>query len=105
MPIDPFERKPANQLAVQAGYCAPYLHILYDDAPEPDRRKPTAYTKRKLRSVIRAIKAGFGQGRGDAYSPWIRIRRNFSSPVSHQVFDSVGVKAGNEPRKPTLSPS
>ena len=41
------------------------------------------------------MRAGAGQGRGDAYQPWIRIRRGFSSPVSHQVFESVGVNRRN----------
>lgn len=55
----------------------------------------TDATRIKLDKVISAIRAGAGQGRGDAYQPWIRIRRNFSSPVSHQVLESVGINARN----------
>lgn len=55
----------------------------------------TDATRIKLDKVISAIRAGAGQGRGDDYQPWIRIRRNFSSPVSHQVLESVGINARN----------
>lgn len=95
MPVNPFGRPPANLLAAEAGYCAPYLHLLDEDEVGQANRPPTTFIKRKFKSVMRAIRAGHGQGRGDAYSPWIRIRRNFSSPVSKQIFDSVGIKAGN----------
>lgn len=95
MPVNPFGRPPTNLFAAEAGYCAPYLHLLDDDKVGQANCPPTAFSKRKFKSVMRAIGAGHGQGRGDAYSPWIRIRRNFSSPVSKQIFDSVGIKAGN----------
>lgn len=96
MSIDPFERTSANAVAVQSGYCAPYLYLLDDDKqPSTHRAQPTAYTQRKLCAVSRAIHAGYGQGRGDAFKPWIRIRRNFSSPTSHQVFGSVGLHTRN----------
>ena len=95
MPIDPFERKAANCVAAESGYSAPYLYLLEDEQPSSSLREATTYTRRKVRSVAQAIHAGYGQGSGDAYKPWIRIRRNFSSPVSHQVFDSVGIHARN----------
>lgn len=94
MPIDPFERSTANAVAIEGGYCAPYQYLLEDEITTR-RSQPTAYTQKKLSSVIRAIHAGYGQGRGDAFKPWIRIRRNFSSPTSHQVFDSVGIHTRN----------
>lgn len=97
MPIDPFERVSANAVAAESGYSAPYLYLLGDNATTAQRiqPQPSAYTKRKLSSVNRAIYAGSGQGRGDAFQPWMRIRRNFSSPTSYQVFDSVGIQARN----------
>lgn len=96
MPIDPFGRQNANEIAGQAGYSAPYLYLL-DDDQETSRstHQPSVHTKRKLDQVIRAIRSGCGQGREDSYEPWIRIRKNFSSPTSHQVFDSVGLHARN----------
>ena len=96
MPIDPFERSSASAALIEAGYSAPYLYLLDDDGlPSTARPHPSAYTQRKLRAVSRAIHAGCGQGRGDAFKPWIRIRRNFSSPTSHQIFDSVGIHTRN----------
>lgn len=96
MLIDPFERTSANAFAVQSGYSAPYLYLLDDDKqPSSARTQPTAYTQQKLRAINRAIHAGYGQGRGDAFMPWMRIRKNFSSPTSYQVFDSVGLHTRN----------
>lgn len=97
---DHFERRPANDVVVQEGYSAPYLYLLEEDAtdrgtPAGLSKRASRYTLRKLGQVERALRAGAGQGRGDAYQPWIRIRRGFSSPVSHQVFESVGVNRRN----------
>lgn len=96
MPIDPFDRLSANAIAAEAGYSAPYLYLLDDEAQASrSTQHPTAHTRRKLDQVSRAIRSGYGQGRGDSYRPWIRIRKNFSSPTSYQVFDSVGLNARN----------
>lgn len=97
---DHFERRRANDVVVQEGYSAPYLYLLEEDAEECAAgpglsRAATRYTQRKLRQIERALREGAGQGRGDAYQPWIRIRRGFSSPVSHQVYESVGVNRRN----------
>jgi hypothetical protein len=99
-PRDHFERRRANDVVVQEGYSAPYLYLLEEDAQECAAgsgllRAASRYTLRKLRQIERALREGAGQGRGDAYQPWIRIRRGFSSPVSHQVFESVGVNRRN----------
>lgn len=96
MPIDPFGRESANSVASAAGYSAPYLYLI-DDEVQVSRSlpHPTVHTRRKLDQVSRAIRSGHGQGRGDSYKPWIRIRKNFSSPTSNQVFDSVGLQARN----------
>lgn len=96
MSLDHFGTQRANEIAVQSGYSAPYLYLL-DDEKETTHsiRPPTTHTKRKLNQIERAIRDGHGQGRGDSYQPWIRIRKNFSSPTSHQVFDSVGVQDRN----------
>jgi len=96
MPIDPFGCESANAVASAAGYSAPYLYLI-DDEVQVSRGllHPTVHTRRKLDQVSRAIRSGHGQGRGDSYKPWIRIRKNFSSPVSNQVFDSVGLQARN----------
>ncbi|AWI54806.1 hypothetical protein DEH84_16315 [Aquabacterium olei] len=97
MPPNFPDRLSANSIAVQAGYSVPYLHLLNEEDGPRSRSssEPTAYTRRKLNQVARAIRLGHGQGRGDSYQPWIRIRKNFSSPTSHQVFDSVGIQARN----------
>ena len=76
------------------GYCAPYLYLLKDDSALPSKAHKN-FSRQKLKQVIRLIRAGYGQGRGDHYKPWIRIRRNFSSPVSHQVFESVAIHTRN----------
>lgn len=86
----------ANALAAESGYSAPYLYLLAEDQqPLHAKAQTTTYTTRKLNTVSRAIQAGYGQGRGDLFKPWIRIRRNFSSPTSHQVFDGVGIHTRN----------
>ena len=99
-PRDYFERGRANQVVVQEGYSAPYLYLLEEDGQESARQASppgaaSAHTRRKLGQIERALRAGAGQGRGDTYAPWIRIRRGFSSPVSHQVFESVGINRRN----------
>ncbi|MGH6647555.1 hypothetical protein [Aquabacterium sp.] len=95
MPVDQLDRPRANSAVVESGYSAPYLYLLEDDQTSSAKLQPTAYTKCKLSAVERAIRSGYGQGRGEAFRPWLRIRRNFSSPTSHQVFDSVGIHARN----------
>lgn len=84
----------ANAVALEAGYSAPYLHLLEDDFTISSRNL-TRYSQKKLNQVARAIRTGAGQGFGDNYQPWIRIRRNFSSPVSYQVLSSVAINARN----------
>jgi len=78
---------------LDGGYCAPYLYLLKEADQAPARGVP--YTKRKLAAVQRAINEGCGQGRGEAYRPWIRITRRFSSPASHQVFAALSVHRRN----------
>lgn len=79
-----------------AGYCAPYLHLLEEEkSRSPIKTSPTRYTTRKLAQVRQALREGRGQGRGENYQPWIRIRKNFSSPTSYQVFDNVSINRRN----------
>lgn len=80
--------------AAEAGFSAPYLYLLEE---EKDVGPPriTIHTRRKLNQVNRAIAEGYGQGRGEDFKPWLRIRRNFSSPVSYQVFAPVGLHRRN----------
>lgn len=86
--------QPANGLVAQAGYSAPYLYLLDEDAQIAPAKSKT-YTQKRLSAVSRAILHGAGQGRRDDYEPWIRIRKNFSSPVSNQIFESVGIQKRN----------
>lgn len=51
--------------------------------------------KMSLSILAKYIKNGFGFGRLDAYKPWLRIRRRFSSPVSKQVFCNLTLRATN----------
>lgn len=91
---DPFSRTRANQLAAEAGHSAQHLSLLAELAQAvPSLGTAKNWTQTKLAAVIHAVRNGAGQGRGDHYKPWIRIRRNFSSPVSHQVAESVGINA------------
>ena len=64
-------------------------------APAGVSKRASRYARRNLGQIERALREGTGQGRGEAYQPWIRIHRGFSSPVSHQVFASVGVHMRN----------
>jgi hypothetical protein len=69
---------------------------LLDRVTRMNRGKLKAsYTSRKLNQVANWIRAGRGQGRGNDYSPWIRITRGFSSPVSHQVFSALPLHKRN----------
>src|SRR3990167_8752564 len=96
MPIAPFDRLRANAIAAEAGYSAPYLYLLDDEAQASrSTQRPPAHPGLKLDRGGRPIRSGYGQGRGDTCQPWIRIRKNFSSPTSYQVFDSVGLNARN----------
>jgi hypothetical protein len=61
---------------------------------DPSKLKKS-YTERKLKQVQNWIKTGRGQGRGDSYSPWIRITKGFSSSVSHQMFSSLSIHKRN----------
>ncbi len=85
----------ANSIIRDAGYSAPYLHLLDDEDSSTSPRLLSSYSKKKLKEVTNAIRSGAGQGSGDGYKPWLRIRRNFSSPVSYQVFSSVGINERN----------
>lgn len=96
MPIDPVGHKSASAIAAEAGYCAPYRYLIEEELESSSSvLHPTVHTKRKLAQVNRAVRSGRGQGRGDTYLPWLRIRKNFSSPTSYQVFDTVGLQARN----------
>lgn len=75
-------------------YLRPYLLILKDEAL-PSKPPGKDYTTRKLAQVQRWIKQGRGQGRDESFSPWIRITRRFSSPVSHMVFAALSVHRRN----------
>lgn len=86
--------QPSNVLVAEAGYSAPYLYLLQEDG-QIHPAKSRSYTQKRLSAVSRAIFEGHGQGRRDDYKPWIRIRRNFSSPFSNQVFESVGIHTRN----------
>lgn len=73
-----------------------YEYRLLDRITRMDRSKlKKSYTERKLKQVLSWIKAGRGQGRAEAYSPWIRITRGFSSPVSHQMFSALSIHKRN----------
>jgi hypothetical protein len=73
-----------------------YEYELLDRITRMDRRKlKKSYTERKLNQVLGWIKANRGQGRGETYSPWIRITRGFSSPVSHQMFSALSIHHRN----------
>lgn len=37
------------------------------------------------RQILAAIASGAGQGHGDRYRPWLRIRRRNPSPCSSQI--------------------
>lgn len=75
-------------------YLRPYLLILQDEEL-PSKPPGKDYTTRKLAQVQRWIKQGRGQGREESFSPWIRITRRFSSPVSHMVFAALSVHRRN----------
>lgn len=94
MVIEHEHARPAYPKVAEGEYCAPYLYLLDEEGADSFPRS-TEYTKRKLTQVQRAIASGHGQGRGDNYAPWIPIRRNFSSPVSHQHFESVSIQSRN----------
>lgn len=48
----------------------------------PKRRRSSGMTHKKLCQFIRA---GYGQGHGSNYEPWLRLRRKNPSPESNQV--------------------
>ena len=96
LPPDPFSQTRANQFAAESGRSAQHLDLVASAVEAAQAARPVSdWTRRRLASVIRAVRDGAGQGRGDRYRPWIRIRRNFSSPVSYQIFESVGINARN----------
>lgn len=77
-------------------YSTPHAQVTPSRTEVAQVRRPVSdWTRIKLNSVFAAVRAGAGQGRGDAYKPWLAIRRNFSSPVSHQIAESVGINARN----------
>lgn len=90
----PSKSRIASALAREAGYSAPYLYLLEEDT-QPVGRALSQYSLRQLGKVSAAIRAGAGQGYDESYQPWIRIRKNFSSPVSYQIFDSVSIHQRN----------
>lgn len=45
---------------------------------------PSSRSRMDQAKLDRLIKEGFGEGRHDYFQPWMRIRRNYSSPVSWQ---------------------
>lgn len=95
-PPDPVARSHADPFAAQSGRNAQHAHLIASSMEAARAVRPMSdWTRIKLASVITAIRAGAGQGRGDNFAPWLRIRRNFSSPVSHQVAESVGINARN----------
>lgn len=75
-------------------YLRPYLLIHRDD-DLPSTSPGKDYTTKKLAQVQRWIKQGRGQGRDEAYRPWMPITRRFSSPVSHMVFAALSVHQRN----------
>jgi hypothetical protein len=79
-----------KDLPASSGYCAPYLYLLEEDTCV-EQRQVSVYSKRKLSHIQRAIRAGAGQGLGEHYTPWIRITRRFSSPVSKMIVASVSI--------------
>lgn len=48
-----------------------------------------------LSTLAMMKKSGLGQGRFEMYQPWLRIRRNFSSPISKQVFCNLTLRKSN----------
>lgn len=95
MPIDHFSPSAANAAVAQAGYSAPYLYLLEDDKLPQGQRQRKSFQERRIHAIAKACRDGAGQGREDLYKPWIRIRRNFSSPYSHQAFSSVALRPTN----------
>lgn len=90
----PSTSRNASALAREAGYSAPYLYLLEEDE-HPAGKALSQYSLRQLNSVSTSIRTGAGQGYDEHYQPWIRIRRNFSSPVSYQEFQSVSIHQRN----------
>ncbi|MEA3395282.1 MAG: hypothetical protein U9R55_11700 [Pseudomonadota bacterium] len=89
-----FEKLDGEFAALSNGYLSEYR--LLDRVNRMSNNKlKKSYTDRKLAQVQRWIREGRGQGRGEAYSPWIRITRGFSSPTSHQVFGALSIHERN----------
>jgi len=86
-------RRPYPQIA-EDGYSAPYLYLLSEET-QVLRAKGRGHTERQLKKIMSVIDSGAGQGRGENYSAMIPIRRNFSSPVSHQHFEAVAIHRRN----------
>ena len=73
-----------------------FEYRLLDRMTRMDRSKlKKSFTERKLKQVLNWISTGRGQGRGESYSPWIRITKGFSSPISHQMFSSLSIHKRN----------
>jgi hypothetical protein len=68
------------------------LQVLFDTLTRRDKPKNSNTISRVVMSVERMadlIQDRFGQGRDEAYRPWIRVTRKVSSPISHvNVFAS-----------------
>ncbi len=87
-----------NTFGERAGFVNQYLdeYRLLDRVSRVSHKKlRRSFNERKLNQVLKWIRDGRGQGRHEEYSPWIRITRGFSSPVSHQVFASLTVHRRN----------
>lgn len=72
--------KPENR----AAHTLASMNRLADQLPKAARLE--------LRKVIQQLRTGRGQGRGDAYRSWIRIRRRFSSKDAHQVLSHLPLR-------------
>jgi hypothetical protein len=79
-------------------WCEIYIaeYRLLDRITRMNKRKlTTSYTTRKLKQVVNWVQSGRGQGRGEDYSPWIRITKGFSTHASHQVFGALPLHKRN----------
>ena len=87
-------KRSTTYLTSEEDYAAAYAFFLHEDRHiTPQRRR--SFSEKKLDQVFRWIKQGRGQGRGEAYQPWLRITRGYSSPVSHMVFAALSVHRRN----------
>lgn len=67
-----------------------HLQHAYDQqAIRAAQEKKAARQAVGYQKLYRAIRAGYGQGHGAAYQPWLRVRRKNSSPDSNQVVSWI----------------